>query len=166
MPLHSDYLAPTFLITLLFVQIFFIIYFNYKALRNYGENQIIYLTGTDPQCEIQGLPNLNPENECVQGRTYGVGNYYITTPQNTYVIGKTPKTNVSVCSKLCTSSGASITKTGDCSKNIANYTNCLAELVPIDGCKQAERPLAKIDVSPSQTVYYYAQAVLTNPNDC
>lgn len=162
MPLHSDYLAPTFLLTLIFVQIFFIIYFNVQALRNYAENQTIYLTGTDPQCEVEGLPDLTEQNECVKTK----GTYYVTTPLNTYLVAKTPQTNVKVCSSLCTNSGASIIKTGDCSKSIASYTNCLAELTPINGCKQAERPLAKIDVSPSQTVYYYAQSILTNPNDC
>lgn len=165
MPLHSDYLAPTFLLTLIFVQVVFILYFNYVALRNYGENQIIYLTGTDPHCVINDLPDLNSKNACKQGSTYE-GDYYITTSQNTYVLTKTPVTNITACSVLCTDSGGSINKNGDCSKGIASYNNCLADLTPITGCKQAERPLAKLNVNNKQTAYYYAKTVLNNTRDC
>ena len=161
MPLHSDYLAPTFLLTLIFVQIIFIIYFNVQALRNYGENQKIYLTGTDPQCSIENIPELNKNNVCSRN-----GNYFVQTPENTFIINKVAQTNISVCSPLCTNTGASINKNGDCSKSVAAYTNCLQELTPITGCKQASKPLAKLKVSDTQTVYYYAQKLVQNSNDC
>lgn len=167
MPLHADYLAPTFLLTLIFVQLFFIIYFNYTALRNYGQNQVIYLTGTDPQCEVEGLPDFNPQNICtVGGGKKFSGEYYINTPQNTYILSKTPQTNISVCTPFCVNANGTIDKSGNCSKTIPAYTDCLSELEPINGCKQAEKPLAKLVVNPNQTIYYYAKAVLTNLNDC
>lgn len=161
---HSDYLAPTFLLTLIFVQLVFIIYLNVVALINYSGNQVITLTGTNPQCNIEGVAQLNSSNICTDGTTYS-GQYFTQTPQNTYTLGKVPKTNYTVCSSLCTNSGGSISKTGDCSKSIAAYTNCLIDLLPVSGCKQASKPLAQLKVN-SQTVYYYAQNLVQNSIQC
>ena len=165
MPLHSDYITPTFLLTLIFVQITFIIYFNYNALRTYGENQVIFLTGTDPQCQYDDIAEINIKNKCVSGKEYQ-DDYFVTTPENSFVLGTVPKTNVAVCTPLCAASEGSISKTGDCSKSIAAYSNCLADLVPVPGCKEAAKPLAKLVISPTSTRYYYAQTVLTKTSEC
>lgn len=166
MLIHSDYLAPTFLLTLIFVQLIFIIYFNIRSLTNYGTNQLIYLTGTDPQCQNANINALNPKNQCiVPGKTY-YNEYFVQNNSNTYILGKNIKTPVSVCAVLCSNANGSINNSGQCSKNIPAYNNCLNDLAPVSGCNQASKPLAQLQVSSTQTNYYYAQNVLTDLTEC
>lgn len=165
MLINSDYITPTFLLVLIFVQILFIIFFNISALKNYGENQTIYLTGTDPQCQYQGVPALNPKNQCIVPNRLYYNEYYVNTPYNMYTLSKTSQTNTLICSPLCTAAGGSILQTGACSKNITTYSDCLNDLAPVSGCREASKPLAQLTVSGNK-IYYYAAAVVTNPMQC